>query len=328
MKVCYPCIPMTTALLAAINLGPAWAQGLPGNYPAKPVTIFVPFAPGGSAETDTRLYAQKVAEQTGWQVLVDFKTGAGGSLGTAYVARSPADGYTLVQASVGYTAAGAIYKKPLYDPLTDLAPISLTHEQPSILVIPAASPFKTVADYIAFARTNPGKINVATNGNGSISHLAFAWLHNITGTSVTFIPYKGAGDVNLALVGNQVDMGTITIATAAVQARGGKVRLLATATGQRLKQYPDIPTVAETVPGYAWAQWAGYLAPAKTPPAIVNRWSSELQKAVHDPDIAKKLVAVGNIPVGSTPEQFRQQIATEANRWKKLVKDIDFNLED
>jgi tripartite-type tricarboxylate transporter receptor subunit TctC len=123
-------------------------------------------------------------------------------------------------------------------------------------------------------------------------------------------------------------MGTITIATAVVQAKAGKVRLLATTTGQRLAQYPDIPTVAESVPGFAWAQWAGYLAPAKTPISIVNRISAEFQRAVKDPEISRKLLAVGNIPVGSTPEQFRQQIAVEANRWKNLVKDIDFSLED
>jgi tripartite-type tricarboxylate transporter receptor subunit TctC len=274
------------------------------------------------------MYMQKVTENTGWNIVVDFKSGAGGSLGTAFVARAVPDGHTLVQASAGYTIAGAIYKKPPYDPITDLTPISLMHEQPSMMVVLANSRFNSMRDYLAYAKANPGKVNVATNGQGSISHLTFAWLHNLTGTEVTFIPYKGAGDVNVALIGGQVDMGTITITTASVQAKAGKVKILASATGQRLKAFPDIPTVSETVPGYAWSQWFGYMAPAKTPPAIVNKISGEFQKAVRDPAVTKRLTSVGNIPLASTPEQFRQLIATEAARWRKLVQDIGFTLED
>lgn len=316
------------ALAVALGTSSSSAQGQPNVFPAKPITIIVPFGPGGSGDTDTRMYAQKIIEATGWQVLVDFKSGAGGSLGTAYVAKAPPDGYTLVQASVGFTVAAAIYKKPPYDPINDLAPVSQTHEQPSMLVVPATSAFNSVSDYIAFSRANPGKVNVATNGNGSISHLSFAWLHNLTESRVTFIPYKGAGDVNIALIAGQVDSATVNIPTASVHAKAGKLRMLATATAQRLKQYPDIPTIAEAVPGYAWAQWNGYLAPGRTPPAVINRLSAEFQKAVRDPEIIRKLTSVGNNPVGSTPEQFRLLIATEAARWRKLVQEIGFTLED
>jgi len=306
---------------------PALAQGQTVVFPSKPITVIVPFGPGGAAELDTRMYMQQVSKATGWQILVDFKTGAGGSLGTAFVARSPADGYTLVQASVGYTVAGAIFKKPPYDPL-ELSPISLMHEQPSMIVVPVTSPFKSIGEYLAYAKANPGKLNVGTNGNGSISHLAYAWLHNLTDSSVTFIPYKGANDVLIGLIGGQLDTGTITVNTSVTQAKAGKVRILASATAQRLKQYADIPTVAETVPGYSWTQWAGFLAPGKTPLTTVNRLSAEFQKAVRDPEIAAKLIASGNIPVGSTPEQFRQLITAEAARWRKLVQDIGFKLEE
>jgi len=321
------CLTVTMALFLALASHPARAQAQAVTFPTKPITVIVPFAPGGAAELDTRMYMQQVSKTTGWQILIDFKTGAGGSLGTAFVARSPSDGYTLVQASVGYTVAGAIYKKPPYDPL-ELAPISLMHEQPSMIVVPAASPFKSMGEYLAYAKANPGKINVGTNGNGSISHLAFAWLHHLADSSATFIPYKGANDVLIGLISGQLDTGTITVNTSVTQAKAGKVRILASATAQRLKQYPDIPTVAETVPGYSWSQWAGFLAPGKTPPAIVNRLSAEFQKAVRDPEITAKLVASGNIPVGSTPEQFRQLITTEAARWRKLVQDIGFSLEE
>lgn len=316
---------LLTAVIASL---PAVAQGQADSFPGKPITIIVPFGPGGAADTDTRMYMQKISEATGWQMLVDFKSGAGGSLGTVYVAKSAPDGHTLVQASVGYTAVPAIYKKPPYDALTDLAPISLMHEQPSMLVVPVSSQFQSVRDYIAFARANPGKVNVATNGQGSISHLTFAWLHNMTDTQVTFIPYKGAGDVNIAIMGGQVDMGTVTITTASTNAKAGKQRIIATSTSQRLKQFPDIPAVAETVPGYAWSQWFGYMAPGKTPPAVVNRLSAEFQKAVKDPGVTKRLTSVGNIPIASTPEQFHQLIATEVTRWRKLVQDIGFKLED
>ena len=310
--------------MGALMFAAAPSFGQVGNFPSKPIRIVVPFAPGGSEEVNRRMYIEKLTQQTGWQWVLDFKTGAGGTLGTTYVAKSSPDGHTLLQATAGFSVVNATYRTPPFDPL-ELEPVSMVHRYYSMLTVPGNSRFKNLNEYLAFARENPGKINVGHNGNGSVTHLALAWLHNITNTKVVFIPYKGGGDLNVALLAGQVDISSLGFTP---HVKTGKLRRLAVPSDQRLPDMPDLQTVAESVPGYEWSNWTGFLAPGKTPKAIVDRISLEFQKAAKDPDSVKRLAAGGFQSVGSTPEQYRKVIATDVVRWVKVAKDIGYQPED
>jgi len=323
-------IPMFGSLMIALCVSAtAQAQSGVDSYPSKPVTIVIPYVPGGSSDVEARLYTQKITESLHQPFIFDYKPGAGATIGTAFVAKAAPDGYTLLMTTASFTVAPALMMdKSPYDPIKDFAPISITTLTPDLLLVKAALPVKSVAEYIAYAKANPFKLNFATSGAGGINHLAGAWLHSTTNTMATYIHYKGGADVMRSLVSGEADSGVTPPLTAIPHIKSGKVRVLGVTTSERVKFMPEYPTVIEEgVPGYEWSQWVAVFAPGKTPPAIVNKLGAEFGKAAKLPDVIQKLEQ-GKLVVGSTPEQLRRLVAREVLAWRKVVQDTGIKLED
>jgi len=321
---------ITTLMLSATSV--TFAQGQQdsvGNYPNRPVTIIIPYAPGGSTDVEGRLYAQKLTESLRQSFVIDYKPGAGATLGTAHAAKSAPNGYTLLMATVTFTVAPALYgAKTPYDPIKDFEPVSITTMTPDVFVVNAALPVKTLREYIAYAKANPGKINFSTSGLGGVNHLGGAWLHNATNTKVTFIHYKGGADVVRTVVSGEAHAGVTVPLTIGPHAKAGKAKILAVTTGERVKFLPDVPTVMEEgIPNYEWSQWVGAFAPARTPKGIVDKLGAEFARAARLPDVVQKLEN-GKLVVGSTPEELRKLVAREVPAWRKIVQEAGVVLLD
>ncbi len=316
------CSKWLTAVSLLMMSGTTLAQGVVDSYPAKPVTIIVAQTPGGPNDQEARLYLGRMQANLGQPFLLDFKPGAGSVIGSQYVARSAPDGYTLLLVAGAFTMLPALSTQPSYDAVKDFAPLSLMSQKPAVVVVNPAFAPKTFGEYIAYARNNPGKLNIGTAGPGSVSHLLGAWMHSATSTTVTYIPYKGVAPMLPDLFTGRVDSGIVTVLVAMPLVKAGKVRVLAITDDKRSRLLPDVPTIAESgLPGFSYSNWLGFVAPAATPAGIVNRLADSFAKAAKSPDVIAALEADGSTLVGSTPAQFRQLIATEAVRWKKLVVD-------
>jgi tripartite-type tricarboxylate transporter receptor subunit TctC len=308
--------------------GAAYAQTA-GTFPSRPVTLIVPLAPGAGVDIETRLYANKLAENLKTQFLVDYKPGAGGTLGNAYVAKAAPDGYTLLSTSSGYPAAAALYKTLPYDPIKDLAPVTLMSQIGYPLLIHPSVPAKNLKEYLAFAKTRPGGVNFGTSGQGGLPHILGEWLHHSTNTKATFVHYKGGAPAFAAVISGEVDVVFGGFAAMNAHIKSGKVRMIGTTTAARSRLYPDIPSIAEQgVAGYDVASWVGVFAPGRTPATIISKLNSEFVKVAKDPDVRKRVEAEGGDMVGSSSEQFRQLVGTEINRWKKLAQDVGIKLAD
>lgn len=301
----------------------------PEPWPAKPIVFINPLAAGGPQEVETRLYAQKMMENTGWKILVDFRVGAGGTLGQNYVVKSPPDGYTVLTTSSSYVITPALYPDLPFDPVKDLAPVSLISTRGNMLVVNTSLPVKSPAEYIAYARANPGAINFGTSGAGGAVHLPGAWLHQMTNTKATFIHYKGTGPLLPDLVAGRIHA-TFAFPVATMPfIKAGKLRPLGMTSAERFVTLPDIPAVQEQVPGFDFTSWLGALVAARTPAPIVNRLSAEFAKMIKDPAIVQKLRdEYYFVAVGSTPEEFRRYMAPQFDIWKKLVRDTGIKLEE
>lgn len=302
------------ALLAGAAHGQAW--------PARPVTVVVPFAAGGPVDTDTRKYAARLSEMLGQQFITDYKPGAGTSIGAAYVAKSKPDGYTLMSDSSAYATFPALYKDLGFDPVKDIAPVTQMSSLVSVLMVPPASPLKSFAEYLAFTRANPGRINYGTSGTGDISHLSAMWMHSLAGSTVTFVPFKGNGPMILELLAGRIDIASASLVQALPLIRSGKVRPLAVKGPHRVKPLPDIPSVADhggTLKDYADENWLGFFAPGATPAPIIDRLSGALIRISKMPEVVAELESQASTPVGSTPAQFRAFVVEEIERWKKVV---------
>jgi tripartite-type tricarboxylate transporter receptor subunit TctC len=296
-------------------------------WPAKPVRIVVPFAPGGTTDILARALAPELGKAFGQQFIVDNKPGAGGNLGAADVARSAPDGYTLLMGTVGTHGINqSLYPKLPYDPIKDFAPVTLVAGVPNVLVInPAkaeAYKINSVPDLIRYAKANPGKLNMASSGNGTSIHLAGELFKSTTGTYMVHFPYRGSGPALLDLVGGTMDVMFDNLPSAMPQIKGGKLKALAVTSGTRSAALPDVPTIAEAGPvkGYEASSWFGLLAPAGTPPEIVNRLQQETAKALASPELKARLEAQGAIPGGNTPAQFARMIDAETRKWAEVVK--------
>ena len=321
--------PCTVALAALLSMNMAGAQSPADGFPSKPVTIVIPFAPGATGDSEARLYSQKLTESTGKAFVHDFKPGAGSTVGTSYVARSAPDGYTLLGASQGFAITPAFYEKPAYDPVRDFAPIALMSKRPTMLLVHPSLPVTTLQEYLAYAKANPGKINFATTGAGGAYHIAGAWLHGLTNTQVTFVHYKGGGPLYIDLVAGRVSAAPGTFLMGLQFVKSGKLRPIANLGLERSPALPDLKTATEQgLPGYEYPSWSGYLAPAKTPSAIIEKLNAEFVKAGHAPDVRQKLEEQGAVPVASSSEYFRQTIATEVTRWRKVVQDNNLKMEE
>ncbi len=291
------------------------------TYPAKPVRVLVGLAPGGGTDIQTRLFAQKLTEGFNRPFVVENRPGAAGTVAYALLAKSPADGYTLLGLTSGFTITPSIYSKLPYDPVRDFAPISLVSQAPFLLVVHPSLPVKSVKDLLALARAKPGVLDCGSAGVGSSTHMAFELFKSLAGVKIAHIPYKGTAPALVDVMAGQVQMLFGNVLSTLMHVRSGRLRALAVTTANRSRVLPDLPTIAESgVPEYENSTWHGWLAPAGTPPAILNRLNAELVKAARAPDLVEKLAADGGEGVGSTPGEFARYIATEMARWRKVVK--------
>ena len=294
----------------------AAAQG----YPNKPIRLVVTFPPGGAPDILARLFADKA--QLGQSVVVDNKPGAGGNIGADNVAKSPADGYTLVMATVGtHSINGALYSKMPYDMVRDFTPVAHVASAPNLLVVNNDLPVKTVAELVTYMKANPNKLSFGSPGVGTSVHVSGELFKSMTGTTMVHVPYKGRQFAIPDLVGGQIQVMFDNMPSALPMAKEGKIRALAQTTAKRSAAAPDVPTVAETVPGFEATTWFAVFAPAGTPRDIVMKINAEMQRVYKLPDVADKLKALGLEPWISTPEELAAYQAKEIVKWAKVVKD-------
>ncbi len=290
-------------------------------YPAKAVRIVVPFPPGGATDAAARLVATKMSEKWGQPVVIDNKAGAGGNVGSDIVAKSAPDGYTLVMGVTGSHAINtSLYSKMPYDALTDFMPISQVAVVPNVLVVHPSVPANNLAELMALAKREPGKLNYASLGNGTAAHLGMEMLKTAAGADITHVPYKGSAPAVSDLLGGQVQMMVDGLPSALPHIKAGKLRAIALTSLHRAPSLPDLPTVAETYPGFYADAWSGLFAPKGTPQPIVDKLSAEVQRILRLPDVRDKLVALGAEPVGSTQGEFAAHVKREINKWALVVK--------
>ena len=297
---------------------PALAQ----SYPSKPIRLVLPYPPGGGTDVIARPLAQKLTEQLGQQVIVDNRGGAGGNIGMEFVAKSPADGYTLLFAlTAQYAVNPSLYPKLPYDPVRDYAPISLLANAPYLLVVHPALPAKSVAELVALVKARPGQLSYSSSGNGSGAHLAGEMLRSLARVEIVHVPYKGAGPAMPDLIAGQVQLSFITYTAAGPHIKTGRLRALGVTTAKRSPTLPDLPAIGETVAGYDSAVWYGFAAPAGTPLEIVSKLNAEVLRVLAAPDFRSRITLEAVSPIGSTPEEFGSFMKSEIVRWAKVVKD-------
>ncbi|HVE48545.1 MAG TPA: tripartite tricarboxylate transporter substrate binding protein [Casimicrobiaceae bacterium] len=292
------------------------------SFPAKPVKLVVPFPPGGSLDNVGRLLAQKLTDTWGQTVVVENRPGAGGNVGADAVAKSPADGYTVVMGALSTHAVNpSLYTTMPYDAVKDFAPISLVAITPNVLVVNAALPVASLKDLIAYAKANPGKLNFGSGSNGSAGHLAGELFKVETKTDVAHIPYKGGAPATQALLAGDTQFMFDNLANAMAQLKGGKIKAIAVTTAQRSKLAPDLPTMSEAgMPGFDISTWFGILAPAGTPSDVIAKWNADLVKVLNMADVREKMLAQGAEPAPTTPPEFAAFIARERDKYARIVK--------
>jgi tripartite-type tricarboxylate transporter receptor subunit TctC len=309
---------VAVAFLAIFVAGTAWAQG---NFPSKPITMVVGFEPGGGTDTVARIVAKFLADNIGQQVVVENRAGAGGNIAVDYVAHAAPDGYTVVLANVGALTVNPHLLKLNYDPLRDLAPITMAVVFPNAIVTHPRLGVKTLAEYIKLAKEKPNTITYGSSGIGGAGHLAGALLELEAGIKLVHVPYKGGGPAMRGLLGGEIDSYFATPVAALPHIKSGKAGVVATTGKKRSKALPDVPTVAESgFPGYEAVNWYAYLAPAKTPPEIVNRLNAELIKVLKMPEAAGLLDKQGVDPEPGTPAELASYMKREYETWGKVVK--------
>jgi len=307
----------SVAALATSLAQPVFAQ----PYPSKPIRVIIAQAPGSATDVVSRVISNKLAEGLGQQLVIDARPGAGGTLGTELAARAPADGYTLFMANNSTHGSNpALYAKLSYDAVKDFTPIIFVVATPYVLSVHPSLPAKSVKELIALAKTRPGQINYASAGNGSTHHLSGELLKTMAGIDIVHIPYKGTTPAIAALIGGEVSIMFATVTGIQPQIKNGRARGLAVTTPKRSNMMPELPTMAETLPGFEMLSWFGLLAPAGTPPAIVNRMNAETTKVLANPDVRSLLAAQGFEVMSGTPEQFGDYIKVEIAKITKLAK--------
>jgi tripartite-type tricarboxylate transporter receptor subunit TctC len=303
--------------LLSLATGPAAAQG---TYPNKPIRLVVTFPTGGAPDILARLFSERA--QLGQAIVVDNKAGAGGNIGADIVAKSPPDGYTLVIGTVGtHSINGALYSKMPYDMVKDFAPVGHIASAPNLLVVTNDLPVKSVQELVAYMKANPDKLSFGSPGIGSSVHVSGELFKTMTGTKMTHVPYKGRQFAIPDLVGGQIQLMFDNMPSALPMAKEGKIRAIAQTTLKRSPAAPDVPTVAETVPGFEATTWFAMFAPAGTPPEIVARLNAEMKRVFSLPDVEDKLKMLGLEPWLSTPDELAKYQAAEIVKWAKVVRD-------
>jgi len=308
-------------VVAALALG--WSSlACAQAWPSKPIRWIVPYTPAGITDTGTRMVLQKVQENNGWNIVVENKPGANSLIGAGEVARSPADGYTFVTVIGAHAANATLYAGKIpFDPVRSFAPVSLAMTAPLIMTSTNSLPAKDVKELIAYAKANPGKVSFGSSGIGAAAHLTTEWLKQIAGIDMVHIPYKGTAPALQDLMGGNIQILVDTPCSLMPHVRGGKIKALAMFSARRLASAPEVPTMSEAGgPPMESSTWLLFLAPAGTPREIVNRFSSEVAKAVNAADVKPKLEGMGIVTVGSTPEQAGKFLNDEIAKWAKVIQ--------
>ncbi|KPU94408.1 LacI family transcriptional regulator [Variovorax paradoxus] len=300
---------------------PLVAAAQAGGFPDKAIRIVVPFPPGGATDAAARLVAVKMSEHWGQPVVVDNRAGAGGNVGSDLVAKAPADGYTLVMGVTGSHAINtSLYSRMPYDPVADFVAISQVAVVPNVLVVHPSVPAKNLAELVALAKKEPGKLNYASLGNGTAAHLGMEMLKAEAGVDITHVPYKGSAPAVSDLLAGQVQMMVDGLPSALPHVKAGKLRAIALTSLRRSPSLPDLPTIAESYPGFYADAWSGLFAPKGTPQPVVDKLSAEVQRILKLPEVREKLAALGAEPVGSTQAEFAAHVKKEIDKWAKVVK--------
>jgi len=321
-------LPLVLAPTLAASVGRS-AQAQARWAPDKPIRIVVPFAAGGSTDVTARLVAQALGERLGQSVIVDNRAGAGGNIAAEYVARAEPDGYTLVLAtSSTHATNAALYKRLPFNPVRDFTPISQIAFIPNLLVVNPELPVNSVAELVAYAKARPGQLNYGSGGAGTSLHLAAAVFAYRAGIDMVHVPYRGGAPVAADLVSGKIQVSFSPLVEVLQQVRAGKLRALGVTTAKRSPAAPNLPTLSESgVAGYESSTWHAWFAPAGTPQTIVAKLNAELAKSARAPDVISRLAPDGGEPVGSSPEQSRQFMASDIARWRKVVKDAGIKLD-
>ena len=297
-------------------------------WPAKPIRMVVPYPPGGPTDIVARVVGQKLSERLGQPVVVDNRPGAGGNIGADAVAKSAPDGYTMLVATTAHAINMTLFARPGYHTRTDFAPVSMLTSGPLVLVTAPSTPVHNVAELIAMARANPGKVTFASSGNGQSTHLSAELFDSMAGIRMTHVPYKGSSQAVQALLGNQVDLVFENSVAAMPMIQSGKFRALATTGARRAAELPDVPTMAESgLNGYEIVSWQAIFAPAGTPRPIVDKLSTEIGKIIRQPEVRAKLASMGVEPSGAGPTELGNFQKSEVAKWANLIKVANIHLE-
>ena len=293
------------------------------TYPSRPIKIVVPFAPGGTTDMLARLIGQRLTQSWGQPVVIENKPGAGATLGADVVAKSAGDGYTLLMGAAHHTIAQKVYSKVPYQFDRDFAPITMVAMVPNMVVVNADVPARNNAEFVALAKSQPGKLNYGSAGAGTAHHLIGEMFNLKAGVKLVHVPYKGSAPAVADLLSGQVQLMFDTVTSGLPQVKAGKLRALAVTTAKRSSAMPDVPTLSETVlPGFDVGTWFGLLAPASTPPAIVSKLNAEIVRIIQQPDVRKQMLDAGSEPIGNTSEQMAAQIRAELDAFETVVKQI------
>jgi tripartite-type tricarboxylate transporter receptor subunit TctC len=292
------------------------------SYPSRPIRMIIPFGAGGSTDVLVRIVATKMPESLGQQVVIDNRTGAGGLIGTDLAAKANPDGYTLLGTGSPHVIVPNLYKKVPFDVLKDFAPIMQIASQPYGLAVHPSLPVKSVKELIVLAQKEPGKHNYASSGQGGAMHLFQALFVSMAGINVVHVPYKGSGPVRADLLGGQIKIGCLGLSSIIQHHHAGQLRIIAVTTAKRSPELPDIPTIAETLPGYDAALWTGFLAPRGTPAVAIKRIHGELTKLMQRPEVRNAFQKAGTDIVATDPKAFGEFLGVEYAKWGKVVRDL------
>jgi tripartite-type tricarboxylate transporter receptor subunit TctC len=312
------------ALLAAV----AASHAAEITYPTKPIRLIVPFPPGGSADPLARAFGAWFSDKFGVSVIADNRPGAGTAIAHTLGAKAAADGYTLLLgASSGMTTNPASGSKLEYDPVKDFAPVGLAAHVPQLLVVHPSVPAKSMNELIELAKTQPGKINFGSPGVGTVGHLSIEFLNVATGAKFEHVPFRGAGPAMIDLLGGRIQAFVGSVTGTQPQVAAGRIRALATGSPKRLRSMPELPAIAESLPGFTNNGWYGVFAPAGTPAPIINKLHAEMKRALANAEFSKYIESIGMEPAGSTPQELRAWVSSELARWTKVVRDAGIQVQ-
>ena len=316
---------LAAALLILLVAGAAQAQAWPTRF----VKLVVPFPPGGGTDAIARIVAARLSVQWGQQMLVENRGGGATNIGTEFVARAEPDGYTLLLQSMPLAVNRFLFASLPYDPVADLAPVSLLCDYPNLMVVPISSPARSVADFIAYAKANKGKVTFASSGHGTSVHLSGELFNRMAGTGMIHVPYRGAGPALIDLVPGRVDVMFNNIGAVLPMIQSGKLRALAVTTAKRTPALPELPPIAESgLPGFDVSSWYAIFAPARTPPVIVRKASADMLAALNHPETRSRLDQLGVVVIGSTPEGLAAHLRSEMDKWGPVIREAGIKAGD